>query len=118
MQRDLGPQDVAQRSVGVRQRIEQIGVLVVGACRDHGPARQEHVGLAEPVVHEAVAIARRLDADADRRTAHGDVLELGRYERQKPVLETVAHDGLVRRETFDLDGAGPRVEVEHVIELA
>ena len=72
----------------------------------------------KPVVHEAVAIARRLDADADRRAADGDVLELGRHERQKAVRQAVPHDGLVGGEALDFDRARRRVEREHVVELA
>src|SRR6185436_4681496 len=73
---------------------------------------------AQAVVHEAVAVARRLDADADGRSADRYVLELGRDERQVAVIEAVTHDRLVGREPFDLHGAARIVYPENVIELA
>ena len=110
MQRDLGAQDVAERAVGVRQRAEQIGVLVVGARRDDRPPGSSTSASMQPVVHEAVAEAGRLDADADRRAADRDVLELRRDERHEAVRQGMVDDGLVGREPFDLDRAGRGVE--------
>ena len=89
MQRDLGAQDVAERAVGVRQRAEQVRVLVIGARRHDRAAGQQHVGLEQAVVHEAVAVAGRLDADADGCAADGDVLQLGRDQRQEAVRQAV-----------------------------
>ena len=118
MQRDFRAQDVTERAVGVRQRAEEIRVFVVGARRDDAAARQQHVGFAQTVVHEAVAKARRLDADADGGAADRDVLELGSHERQETALEAVADDRLVGRETLDVDGACIGVEFEYLVELA
>ena len=85
-------------------------MLVVGTRRDDRAAGQQYIRLAQSVMHEAVAIAGRLDADADRGAADRDVLELRRHERQEAARQAVPHDGLVGRETLDLDRAGRAVE--------
>src|SRR4029079_3333878 len=118
MQLDLGAQDVTERAVRVRQRVEEIRIRVVRARRDALSPRYEHVGLDQAGGNEAVAEARRFDAEADGRAADGDVLELGRYERQKSFREARADHGLVRRETFDLGRLRLRVDLEHVVEVA
>ena len=117
-QPDSCPQDVAERAVGVRQRMEQVRMLVVGGAGHDAAAGQEHVGLDQSVVHEAVPEAGRFDADADGGAADRDVLELGRDERQETARQAIADDRLERCEPLDVERALLGVERDDFVEGA
>src|SRR5690606_29264392 len=94
------------------------GVLVRRRGGHDSAARQQHVRFEHTVVHEAAAKARRLDADADRRAAYRDVLQLRHDARHEAASKRVARDGLERREPLDVERARVGVEPDDVVELA
>jgi hypothetical protein len=81
-------------------------------------ARQQDVGLDQRVVDEPVAKAGRLDADADRRTADRDVLELRRDGRQEPVLEAGTDNRLECRQALGFERPAMAIDPDDLIELA
>jgi hypothetical protein len=93
-------------------------VLVRRGARHDAPVREHDLGFHEPVVDEAVAEAVRLDADADGGTADRDVLQFRRDEGSEAMRQGVVDDGFERGETFHLQRAGLRVQLQDVIEAA
>mgnify|MGYP007089178104 CR=1 FL=1 len=74
----LDPQTdrIAQRAIGIRETVEQIGVFVGGGRGDDVTAAGEHVDLDDRFVRQAVAERRRLDAEPGDRAAERDGLQL------------------------------------------
>src|SRR5690606_25376697 len=109
------PQDVPESAVGVGQPVEQVG-LAFGAGGDDLAGAEQHVGLDDAVVDEAVAKSGGLYADPHHRAAHGNVLEFRRHGGQEAGGEGVAHQGLEGGQALGLDGAAFAVEVDDLVE--
>ena len=60
----------------------------------------------------------RLYADADRRAANRDVLELGRYRRQKTQRQAMVDDVLECRQPLYFQRVRMRIEGNDLVELA
>ncbi len=118
-QRDVGrhllevddePRGVAQRAVGVRERVEQV---VAGVDGDDLAVAGEDVHLAHRLVRQAVAEAGRLDAQAGDGAAEGDGAQLGHHQRDQAVGQRGRDEVLVGAHALDLGGARVRVDLEH-----
>ena len=111
-------QRVAQGAIGVRKAEEEIRVLVGCGAGDYAPIAEQHLELEHGVVHEAVAVRGRLDADARDGAAERDGLQLRHDRGHDAVREAVARQVLVRDHALGVDPAGLRVDREHLVEAA
>jgi hypothetical protein len=98
--------------------VKQIAVFIFGSAGDDAAARQQYVGLDQRIMNETVLETGRFDADANRRAANRNVLELRRNQRQKTVCEAMRDDRFERRQSFDFERLRPGIELDDFIELA
>jgi len=112
----LDAQGVAERAVGVREAEEKIGMLVVGGAGDDAAVAEQDFDLEHAVVHQAVAMRGRLDADAGDRAAEGDGLQLRHHRRHHAVREAFRYQRLVGDHTFGRHMAF--LDQENFIEVA
>ena len=112
----LHAQRIAERAVGVGKAEKQIGVLVGRGAGDHASVAEDDVELEHRVVHEAIAVRGRLDADAGDGAAERDGLQLRHDRGHHAVGEALAREILVGNHAFGLDSVG--ADREHLVELA
>ena len=113
---DAQAQRVAERAVGVREAVEQGGVLVAGRG-GHDPAvAGQHVELEDGLVRAAVAPRRALDAEPGDRAAERDRAQLRHAERHEAVRQRRRDEVLVRRHAEHVGRPRLGVDLEHAAE--
>ncbi len=91
-------------------------MLVVRAAGDDAAVAEQDIELERGVVHQAVAVRGRFDADAGERAAERDGLQLRHHRGHDAVHEAFAHQVLVRDHALGVDPA--RADAQHLVELA
>ncbi len=108
---DPQPHRVAERAVRIRERPEEVGVLVWGR-RDDLAGSGEDVHLEHRLVRHPVAEGGRLDAQAGDRTSERDRLQLRDDERSEPEGQRRGHEVLVGAHPGDVGRPGHRVDLD------
>jgi hypothetical protein len=118
LQVDLHPKRVAQRTVGVGEAREQVGVFVVRPGHDHPAVPGQYLQLMDRLVRHPVAERRRLDTQSGDRPTQGDGLQLRYHQRHQAVAESRVDEPLVGHHALHVGGTGLGVDREHLIEPA
>ena len=112
----LHAQGVAERAVGVGKAKKQVGVLIRRRAGEHASVAEDDVELEHCVVHQAIAVRGRLDADAGDRAAERDGLQLRHDRGHHAVGEALAREVLVGDHALGVDRVG--ADREHLVEVA
>ena len=106
---DLETNRIAERPIGIRERTEQVAVLV-GRRGEHVAGAGQDVHLQHRLVRQAVAKRRGLDAEPGDGPAERDRLQLRHHQRRQPVGERGSDEVLVRAHPGHIGGPGVGVD--------
>ncbi len=113
LQRDPQPGGVAERAVGVGERVEQV---VTGADRADLPVAAQDVHLEHRLVRQPVAERRRLDAEPGDRSPERDGAQLRHHLRDEAARQRDVDEVLVGAHPLHVGGAGLLVDRDDAAE--